>query len=423
MQALKSPKASLTILLTGILLLHLGSYMVLPLLPIFLKVQKEMSIAEIGLILAVSPFTFQAGSLLGGLWADRIGRRTIIAIGAWINAVALAGYAFFDTLWLFVVMGLLGGFGIGLNAPATKAAIATIASTQNKQTTAFSLRGIAANIGTAAAGLLTFYVLGGASVLVFYTAAVLFVVLGLMSWLLLPKGCGDEVCERVPIKSYLTIFQNKAFVVFSIVSILVWALYTQFSLSLPLRAETILPDPSIVSLIWTINSFIVIVLQTPVSRWIIEKIHPFTALALGMMFIAGGLGTLYWSTHFYWLVMSGAIFIIGEILIVPTMDSTISRLGTAKMVGVLFGISNFASGIGEGAGKFLGAQLINAGTGSALPWLIYAIAGLGVSALWMLLRFWKPIRSESLESAEEVPKAMRYRTLLDWVLGRKRRAR
>lgn len=55
------------------------------------------------------------------------------------------------------------------------------------------------------------------------------------------------------------------------------------------------------------------------------------------------------------LVVSGVILIIGEMLIMPTMDSTVSRFATAQMIGVFFGLANFISGL-EGAGNYAGGQ-------------------------------------------------------------------
>jgi MFS family permease len=106
-------------------------------------------------------------------------------------------------LLFFIGMGLVSGLGVGLNAPSTKAAIAAFASQEGNNTTAFSLRGIAANIGTgtAIAGLLTYFILGGASVLIFYVAAGMYTILGITNWMLLPKGCGDEPCKSVPFQS------------------------------------------------------------------------------------------------------------------------------------------------------------------------------------------------------------------------------
>lgn len=65
-------------------------------------------------------------------------------------------------------MGLLSGLGVGLNAPSTKAAIAALASKEGNKTTAFSLRGIAANMGIAVAGLLTYFILGHPSLFFMY---------------------------------------------------------------------------------------------------------------------------------------------------------------------------------------------------------------------------------------------------------------
>ncbi|GIQ67643.1 MFS transporter [Xylanibacillus composti] len=400
--ALREMSGTMKVLLFGVLAAHLATYMVVPLLPIYLKLAKHMSVTQIGLTLGLTPFAFQAGSLLGGWLSDRVGRRMIIAGGAWINAAALVGYALAEPAWLLMGMALLNGLGIGLNAPATKAAIAAIASDATLKTTAFSLRGIAANIGIATAGLLTFFVLGGASAYLFYTAAGCYALLGAVNGLLLPKGCGDAPCQSPELKAYKAVFTNKAFIGFSLVTVLVWALYTQLSLSLPLRAESILSDPGIVSLIWTMNSLIVISLQTTMTRLFIQGRHPATVLAAGVLFLGGGLASLYGSTSFYGLALSGAVFIVGEMLVLPTIDATVSRIAAAPMVGVFFGVSNFIAGVGESGGKFAGGQMLAFGTMTALPWLTYAVLAVVVSGLLYALRFWKPLQLALMPAAEPV---------------------
>jgi hypothetical protein len=126
------------------------------------------------------------------------------------------------------------------------------------------------------------------------------------------------------------------------------------------------------------------------------------------------------SNQFYGLVISGVIFIIGEMLIVPTMDSAISRFGTVQMAEVIFGISNFVSGIGEGAGKFIGAQILSLGTMSPLPWLTFAISAAALSAIWILLKVWLYSGSSANLNITEDYK---YNTFMDWLLGRKNKAR
>lgn len=388
---IKGTGMAMKVLLLGVLLSHLGTYMVVPLLPIFLKLHKGLTVAEIGLILAATPFSFQAGSLFGGWLADRVGRRTIIVAGAWLNAAALAGYAWFDSLWTLIGVSMLSGLGVGLNAPSTKAAIAAIAS-QHDQTVIFSLRGIAANMGIAAAGILTYFALGGPSDRIFYIASGLYLLLGATNGLLLPRGSLTQVRQTSLLHSYREVFRNRAFLVFSLATILLWALYTQLSLVVPLRAEMVLPNPGIVSLIWTVNSIIVIVFQTFLSKRFTARVHPLHALAVGSLFIGAGLGSVYFSTHFYGLLLSGILFIVGEMLIVPTIDATVSRLGTAQQIGMFFGVTNFVAGLGESAGKYAGSQLLSNGAQSYIPYLAFVIAALAVGGMMAVLRRWKPMR-------------------------------
>jgi hypothetical protein len=85
------------------------------------------------------------------------------------------------------------------------------------------------------------------------------------------------------------VFKNKPFIVFSLITIFIWALYAQLSLALPLRATVILPEPKNVALIWTINSLIVILLQRLITKKFIDRVHPLTALSGGVLFIVSAL--------------------------------------------------------------------------------------------------------------------------------------
>jgi MFS family permease len=92
------------VLLLGVLLSHLGTYLVIPILPILLKTELDMSIVQIGAILAAISIFFQLGSILGGFLADRLGRKFIIGLGALIGAMGLFGFGTFNTYYLLILM-------------------------------------------------------------------------------------------------------------------------------------------------------------------------------------------------------------------------------------------------------------------------------------------------------------------------------
>lgn len=395
----------LLILLFGVLLSHLGTYLVTPMLPIILKTDAGLSIGQIGIVLASIAIAFQVGSVAGGVLADRIGRGFTIGLGALIAACGLIGFGLFTQFSLLIVTAITMGFGTGLNAPSTKAAIAAFASSEN-QTTAFSIRGIAANIGTGSAGLIVFFLLTGASKMIFWIAGGIYILLALQSWIFLPKGCGDVPCEGIPKGAYKQAFQNKPFMVFSFVTIFIWALYAQLSLALPLRATVILPEPKNVALIWTINSLIVISLQGLITKRIIRKVEPLTALGLGILFITIGIASLFFAQSFFHLILSGGVFVIGEMMILPTIDSTISQLSKGELIGLFFALSNVVYGLGEAGGKSAGGRILGLGENTLTPVFIYTTLGFVLIVVVTFLKKWKPLRQslQQASSKENKPK-------------------
>src|SRR5690625_1805138 len=161
------------VLLIGVLLTHLGTYMVIPILPIMFSETIGLSLGTVGVLLATYSISFQFGSMFGGVLADRIGRRIVIGSGALIGAVGFAGLGLFTIFIPILLTTDIAGFGNGLNAPSTKAGIAALASKEN-QTTAFSFRGVAANIGTAIAGLTVFFLVVGSPTIIFWFEGIIY---------------------------------------------------------------------------------------------------------------------------------------------------------------------------------------------------------------------------------------------------------
>ncbi|MFD1736738.1 MFS transporter [Bacillus salitolerans] len=395
---IKQLEKPLIILLIGVLLSHLGTYMVLPMLPIILTTDTNLTVIQIGTILASIAIAFQFGSIIGGILADRIGRRFVIGLGALVGGIGIFGFGIFSSYSLFLISAITMGIGNGLNAPSTKAAIAALASGET-QTTAFSFRGIAANIGTASAGLIIFFLIAESSKFIFWIAGIIYILLTIKSWTLLPKNCGDGPCPILPVGAYKEVFKNRPFIIFSFVSILIWALYAQLSFALPLRATEVLSEPKNVALIWTLNSFIVITSQGLITRKVISRVHPLTALSAGVTFIGFGVGSLYFSHSFIYLAVSGFIFVIGEMLILPTIDSMISQLSKAELIGVFFALANVVSGLGEAGGKSIGGGLLSNGVNNALPWIIFSITGVLLSIIILLLKKWEPLNTSLKKAA------------------------
>ncbi|MFD2171666.1 MDR family MFS transporter [Tumebacillus lipolyticus] len=393
------------VLLGGILFTHLGSYMLLPFFAIILSSEKGLSLGNTGLVLGAGSIAFLIGSLLGGILSDRLGRKLTMVGGLLIRAVGLFGFIWGYSFLTLLATNLVAGIGGGIYAPGAKAGIAALAK-EGTKTTAFSYRGIAANIGVTLGPLLGTYLLTKSSTVLFAGAATVYLILAVAHLLLLERECIGKDCPQVERGGIRQILSDRPFLLFSIVTIFVWALFTQFTLSLPLRAEQLATSRSI-GLIWTTTSLLVILFQGSVTRFFSKHLHPLSTMAVGMALIGTGLGSVALSSSFWHLLGSAVLFTLGEMFVMPTSDSIVSDLAKPERIGSYFGVSAFVFGAGEALGNIAGGQLMQTAVSLNylnLPWLLFAGLGLLLSGIYFLLSRWqplaKPLTSELERQAE-----------------------
>ncbi|MFC4767712.1 MDR family MFS transporter [Effusibacillus consociatus] len=398
---------SLWVLLSGILFTHLGYYLILPLLAIILSTEKGLTVGQTGLVLGTGSIFFLSGSLLGGWLNDRLGQRRTLVLGLFLRAIGLLSYGFVSTLPLLFTASIVTGIGGGIYTPPAKAGISTFAAEHNK-TTAFSFRGIAANIGVTVGPLLGTLLATGTTLDLFLVASLIYVGLGISHQLLLPADCTQPPCEK-PTGGYAAeILKDRPFLIFSLVTVFVWALYAQFTFSIPLRATEILPNPKSVGLLWSITSIMIIFLQAPITRYTSVRWHPLLILASGTVLMGAGLGSVMWATQFSHLVLSIAVFTLGEMFVMPTVDTVVSQLAKPQLIGTYFGIASLVWGMGEALGNMGGGQLMGfarSWDAPTLPWAVFAVTGAVLGFILVGLRKWPhlsvPLSDAYAERTEE----------------------
>jgi MFS family permease len=124
----------------------------LPVLAPALQAEHDLTLTEVGLVLAA----VNAGSVLTllpwGLLADRIGERRVLATGLSLASAAVAGAAFAPSLgWLAVLLALAGGAGASVNAASGRAVMGWFAPAERGL--ALGIRQTAVPLGGAAAAL------------------------------------------------------------------------------------------------------------------------------------------------------------------------------------------------------------------------------------------------------------------------------
>lgn len=378
----KSFPRGVWVLLLSIAVIHVAAYIIVPILPIILRSDKGLTTAQVGIVIGSTSLSLQLGSIVAGFLSDRVGRRSTLAIGSLILASSLLGLGLSQGIYSLIFFALLNGTGSGIYAPTAKAAISALVSTDN-QTTAFSLRGIAANVGTSLAGLLVILLAPWPSTVLFVISTSIYASLAVLSWITLPSGCEGEPCPQVPVSDYINIFRNRRFVLFSIASFLIWMVFAQFGLAIPLRGEEILDNSRLVALVWTIMSINVIVFQTLINRLVLNRISSFMSLGIGTLFIAIAIALIGWADSFAVLVVIAIVFSLGEMLFMPTMDSITGNLASPELLAAYFSIANLSAGLGSATGNYIGGRLLQyyGIVGSITPWIMYIFFGLFTSVI------------------------------------------
>lgn len=365
----KSFKRELWYFLSSIVIVHIAAYLVVPILPILLKNEKSMGAIEIGLILGISSFSMQAGSFISGVLSDRIGNKYSILMSNGLQSVGLIGMGLVHTLPGLILFSSLNTLGTGIYIPSTKAAISHIAS-EKGLTTAFSLRSIASHMGISISGLLIYVF---SSYYNFYYGGFLYMLLFFLSWFYLPDNCGRGNCPPIPLKAYGKILKQRDFIRFLIISILIWCLHSQLAFLLPLRGDAVLKASSRIGMIWTITSISVILLQGTIANGFLARYSPKLSMALGVLLVGLGVSFLGFANSFSFMVLCGIIFITGEMLTMPTLDSLTGLYADETMAGAYYAASSIATGIGGSLGTFASGKIIDSYgiTGGWIPWILY----------------------------------------------------
>lgn len=381
---IKKLEKDIWLFLFSILLVHLSAYIIVPIFPLLLKNQKGLSTGEISLVIGMGSLFIQLGSIIAGFISDRLGNKYSMLISNGCQGIALLGMGLVSNYILLVLFSMLNGIGTGIYIPSTKAALTYTASKETR-TTAYSLRLIASHIGISLSGLLVLVFYSNSN---FFYSAIIYAVLFMLSLSFLPKDCGRQPCPALPLKSYIKIFHNKTFIHFLLLSTLIWGIHTQLAFLLPLKGDVVLNNTSRIGVIWTISSITVILLQQSISnRFLVNKNlkNPFMA---GVLLMGFAITLIGFASSFTLLVICGLIFIFGEMLTMPTIDSITSLLSEPDKIGAYFSIASFAAGIGGAAGVFASGRIIEYfGIGGITPWLLlggFSILTLGLIILYPL---------------------------------------
>ena len=345
--------------------------------------------SSLAVALLVGACLAAATGYVSGHLSDRVGRRPLILAGWAILSVYVllfVGVGERTTHGLVVLSG--AGMAGSIGWAATQAFVADLVPRDRHEAAFASIR-VANNLGVVGGP-----VLGGLLLLISWPAlflgvSVLTAAVFALAWRLLPRR-GAYAPEEPPERgSFAVIRRDRVFGLFLLSTALAYIVYVAYESVLPISlVDTHGLAPSTWGFLVILNPAMVTLFQLRLTRWT-AGIPPLPKLAAAIMLM--GLPFLVLSVSAAVPVVLAVIFVfvVGEMLWVPTSQAVAAGLAPPDLRGAYLGAFSSMGAVGFALAPFTGLLVRDAG-GDTVMWGFFAamsIVGAFVGALAVRLAF------------------------------------
>lgn len=318
---------------------------------------------------------------LGGHASDYIGRRPVILIGWTLVAAVFLSYAFvghhvYVGLGLFVIAGIGGSVGGG----ADQAMVADLVPPERHEAGYASVR-VANNLGVAFGPVIGGLLLIGGHYNVLWIGVSAMSCLAIaIAYRWLPRRGAYTPDEPPSRGSFGVISKDGAFLTFLASGALAYLVYVAYETVLPISAvNTHHLAPSTWGFIVVINPVLVTLFQLRVTRWT-AGFPAGPKLATAMLLMGGSFLLLLISGSVAMFVAVMFVFVVGEMLWVPTSQSIVAALAPEDVRGAYMGAFGSTAAVGFALGPFSALHL-RGPYGDAAAWYFFAAVSVAAAAM------------------------------------------
>ncbi|GHH87464.1 MFS transporter [Streptomyces sulfonofaciens] len=362
---------------TSTLINRLGLF-VYPFLTLYLTAERGYSVAFAGLVLAVFGLGGTVGALLGGVLADRIGRRPTMIGAQAANASATLALAFVTQPVAVAALAFVFGAGVSGSRPAVSAMVTDLVPPQDR-VRAFSLSYWADNIGFAAAAAAAGFLAHAGYRWLFVGDASTTVLCGVMMAVSLKEslpaarpepGAGDGAAPA----GLRQVLRDGRFMLLVVMAFAIWSVYYQGPTALPVVMAHRGLDASDYGLVMALNGILIVVLQMPVAR-LLRNRSKAPLLVVGVLLIGGGFGLtgLAGSVAVFY-ALTVVIWTFGEMVYAPTVSAAVADAGPEQARGRYQGVFGFGTSAASFVAPLANGQVLQHFGPSAL-WAGCAVLG------------------------------------------------
>jgi MFS family permease len=385
-----------------------GFSVAMPFLALYLHNERGIPMSAVGVLFLVGGLCSAGTNMVGGMLSDRFGRRRLLLLISTVSILAYAWLAvmvgFSMPVWLICIAYVAARGIVGTVNPTVSAIVADLSPRERLPET-FALVRIGGNVGFALAPALGGYLMGHISYgWLLGLSGVAYAITTLLVLLFLRESYHGSH-EKIDFRSTIAVGQDRRFLVFSALCLLLFASMAQMGSTLSIFAVNRIGfSTAQYGLLLTTNGIVVVALQYFAAR-LSGRMSRYKGLALGSLFYAAGYLSLGWATNFNLAVGSLVIISLGEVTFAPLSSAVVAESAPEDKRGRYMGFFGLSSTLGFSVAPLLGGILLDIfPTQPPLLWGTIALGG--VIAAIGFYRWGK--MSNPNQKAKTVPTGIKY---------------
>lgn len=371
-----------------------GQYVVWVIMSVYLNEVRSLSYIGVGLVFLVGGILSVPVSYIGGNLMDRIGRRKIVLFTTFsLSAISFILFlllyfnsAILPIVALFVVAGPLQS----LEYVAINTILSDVTS-ESERLAGFSALRVAANLGIGI-GLVSGGLVSQLNyAYVFILPFVGYLVEGVLYYFKIPETLKPSVeAAGIPGETHRGTsmpYRDTFFILISLIVAFSWFFTGMFESALtPLYMSSVNHfSPISITVLFAINSVVVITLQRPINRLLI-KMRDSIRIIMGLLLYA--VAFLVFAEFSIYAVVSIAVIIltIGENIQSPASNALITKMAPEKNRGSYLGFNSSIDSVINPFRPLVGTFLLAAASSQAnLSWIWLSVVCVGIAIIFMIL--------------------------------------
>jgi MFS family permease len=370
------------VLFAGTLVNRIGGF-VLVFFAIYLTDVRGLTAAQAGAIIAAYGFGAIGGAPLGGVLADRIGRRPTLVTSLVAGGASMLVLGLVSRTTTITIAAMVTGLLYEMYRPVVFATVTDVVPVDDRAR-AFGLIYWAANVGASVAPILGGVIATRSYRALFAVDAATTAAFGLILWAALPETrpvvSADAAGARDAVR---TILSDRVFLAVCLLTLAFCIVFFQSFVGLPIDVRAHGLSASAFGALIALNGVLIVLVQPFAGELIRDRPHA-SVLTVASLLMGAGFGMNAWIGSAPAYAASTAIWTMGEILFASAAPALVADLAPAHLRARYQGVFGMAFTSAFAAAPAVGGSII-AAAGARWLWIGCLVTGVGMAASFAML--------------------------------------